>query len=245
MVDPRSGRHRPYPTIARHSRRPVLAWGPYLNSVCPYHQLLVASGWSVLLLNPRGSDGYGTAFAESSIGACGIADVADLLEPIDVLVADQTVDPARLAVTGYSYGGFMTFALTTVTERFSAAVAGACVSDLTGELASSDLGKRVALHYGANGDQQELDSQSPIRRVSRARTPTLLLHGMDAARCPFGQSEEWFSALSAQHIPTRMVLYPGASHNLRTRGRPSHRLDYARQLVRWMIQHVPAPDIGL
>ena len=235
----------PTPLLLDIHGGPFSAWGPSLNSVCPYHQIFVASGWSVLLLNPRGSDGYGAAFAESNVGACGIGDVADLLEPIDVLVAEKSVDPARLAVTGYSYGGFMTCALTTVTERFSAAVAGACVSDLASELGSSDLGNRVALNYGplTDGGQQQLDNQSPIRRVSHVRTPTLLLHGMDDARCPVGQSEEWFSALCARHIPVRMVLYPGAFHNMRTRGRPSHRLDYARQLVRWMKQHLLTPDI--
>jgi dipeptidyl aminopeptidase/acylaminoacyl peptidase len=237
----------PTPLLLDIHGGPFSAWGPSLNSICPYHQPLVAAGWSVLLLNPRGSNGYGAAFAESNVGTCGIGDVADLLEPIDALVADETVDPARLAVTGYSYGGFMTCALTTVTERFSAAVAGACVSDVASELASSDLGNRVALHYGplTNGDQQQIDDQSPIRRVSHVRTPTLLLHGMDDSRCPTGQSEEWFSALLARHIPVRMVLYPGASHNLRTRGRPSHRLDYARQLVRWMNQHLSTPDIDV
>jgi dipeptidyl aminopeptidase/acylaminoacyl peptidase len=237
----------PIPLLLDIHGGPFSAWGPGLNSVCPYHQLFVASGWSVLLLNPRGSDGYGAAFAESNVGACGIGDVADLLEPVDVLVAEESVDPGRLAVTGYSYGGFMTCALTTVTERFSAAVAGACVSDLASELASSDLGIRVGLHYGqvTNGDPQRLDDQSPIRRVSNVRTPTLLLHGMDDARCPVGQSEEWFSALCAREIPARMVLYPGASHNLRTRGRPSHRLDYGRQLVNWMNQHLGPPDIDV
>ena len=103
----------PAPPAQRHccltfTAAPFPAWGPSLNSVCPYHQLFAPSGWSVLLLNPRGSDGYGAAFAESNVGACGIGDVADLLEPIDLLVADETVDPAHVAVTGYSYGGFMT-----------------------------------------------------------------------------------------------------------------------------------------
>jgi dipeptidyl aminopeptidase/acylaminoacyl peptidase len=240
--DPRA--NDPTPLLLDIHGGPFSAWGPSLNSVCPYHQHLVASGWSVLLLNPRGSDGYGAAFAASNIGACGIGDVADLLEPIDALVADGTVDPTRLAVTGYSYGGFMTCTLTTITERFSAAVAGACVSDLASELGSSDIGKRVALYYApaTNGGQEQIDNQSPIRRVSHVCTPTLLLHGMDDARCPVGQSEGWFSALSARHVPVRMVLYPGASHNMRTRGRPSHRLDYARQLVRWLNKHLGMPD---
>ena len=77
-----------------------------------YHQALAAQGWAVLLVNPRGSDGYGEAFYNGVQGRVGRRRHLDFLEPIDALVAEGLADPDRLAVTGYSYGGFMTAWLT-------------------------------------------------------------------------------------------------------------------------------------
>ncbi len=85
----------------------------------------------MLIVNPRASDGYGEAFYAATTGAWGVSDALDFLEPLDALVAEGIADPARLAVTGYSYGGYMTCYLTSRDGRFAAAVAGGCVSDLT------------------------------------------------------------------------------------------------------------------
>ncbi len=77
----------------------------------------------MLTLNPRGSDGYGEAFFTGVHGAWGVADAADFLEPVAQLVAEGLADPERLAITGYSYGGFMTCWLTAHDQRFVVAVA--------------------------------------------------------------------------------------------------------------------------
>ena len=98
----------------------------------------------MLLVNPRGSDGYGEAFYDGVQGAWGVADHLDFLEPIDTLVAEGVADPDRLAITGYSYGGFMTGWLTAHDDRFKAAVAGGIVSDLVSEYGASDDGALMA-----------------------------------------------------------------------------------------------------
>ena len=85
-------------------------------------------------MNPRGSDGYGEAFYNAALGAWGEADAKDFLEPVDELVAEGLADPARLAVTGYSYGGYMTCYLTSRDDRFAAAVAGGVVTDLAAQV---------------------------------------------------------------------------------------------------------------
>ena len=117
---------------------PHNAWNGAADDMHLYHQELVARGWTVLLVNPRGSDGYGEQFYTAVFGGWGTADAQDFLEPIDQLVAEGLVDPQRLAVTGYSYGGFMTCYLTGHDERFAAAVAGGVVSDLTSIGGTSD-----------------------------------------------------------------------------------------------------------
>ncbi|NED53012.1 prolyl oligopeptidase family serine peptidase, partial [Micromonospora aurantiaca] len=102
----------PQPLLLDVHGGPHNAWNGAADDVHLYHQELAAAGWTVLLVNPRGSDGYGERFWRAVEGAWGTADAADLLEPIDALVAAGIADPDRLAVTGYSYGGFMTCYLT-------------------------------------------------------------------------------------------------------------------------------------
>ncbi|MDP4501323.1 S9 family peptidase [Nonomuraea turcica] len=226
---------------------PHLAWAPHLEPAHPYHQLLAAQGWTVLLLNPRASDGYGEDFYAASVGRWGIGDERDFLEPIDRLVAEGVADQDRLAVCGYSYGGFTTCHLTTRTGRFAAAVAGGPVTDLLSMAGSSDdAAVFAALEFGgdvyAGGDL--LRAQSPIERVRHVSTPTLLVHAVNDDRCPVGQSEEWFTALRTLGVPTEMVLYPDESHQFLADGRPSNRVDYSRQIVRWVTAHVDGGGAG-
>ena len=140
---------------------PHNAWNGAADPAHLYHQELAARGWTVLLLNPRASDGYGEAFYTAAVGGWGTADAADFLEPIDQLVAEGVADPARLAVTGYSYGGYMTCYLTSRDGRFAAAVAGGAVSDLTSMIGTSDEGNALAAW--------EFGQPVPGRRRGRAR----------------------------------------------------------------------------
>jgi dipeptidyl aminopeptidase/acylaminoacyl peptidase len=120
----------PQPLLLDVHGGPHNAWNASADPVHVYHQELAARGWAVLLLNPRASDGYGEQFFNAALGGWGRADGKDFLQPIDALVAEGLADPARLAVAGYSYGGFMTCYLTSRDDRFAAAVAGGLISDL-------------------------------------------------------------------------------------------------------------------
>ncbi|MGW3168242.1 alpha/beta hydrolase family protein [Streptomyces sp. NPDC001142] len=103
---------------------PHNAWNPTLGTEHLYHQELASRGWTILMLNPRGSDGYGEAFYLAVNEGWGEVDANDFLEPIDALVAEGIADPARLVVTGYSYGGFISCDLPSRDGRFAAAIAG-------------------------------------------------------------------------------------------------------------------------
>ncbi len=130
----------PQPLLLDIHGGPHNAWNGAADQVHLYHQELASLGWTILLVNPRGSDGYGLQFFTGTQGAWGTADAQDFLEPIDQLVAAGIADARRLAVTGYSYGGFMTCYLTGRDDRFAAAVAGGVVSDLSSMAGSSDAG---------------------------------------------------------------------------------------------------------
>ncbi|MFG1705744.1 S9 family peptidase [Nonomuraea sp. M3C6] len=213
---------------------PHNAWAPVLDGFHLYHQALAARGWTILTLNPRASDGYGEAFYTAAVGAWGLADMQDFLAAVDDLVAENVADPDRLAVTGYSYGGYMTCWLTANTDRFKAAVPGGCVSDLTSMAGTSDMGYHLKTHECAG----DLAAQSPITNVGQVATPTLILHGENDDRCPISQAEQWFGALRERRVPVRLVRYPGASHLFILNGLPSHRYDYNERIIAWLEQWV-------
>jgi dipeptidyl aminopeptidase/acylaminoacyl peptidase len=219
---------------------PHNAWNGSADPVHLYHQVLAGSGWTILVLNPRASDGYGEAFYTATVGAWGRADAQDFLEPLDELVADGIADPARLAVTGYSYGGFMTCYLTAHDNRFAAAVTGGPVVDLVSDAGTCDEGRFLAeAEIGGSwwDDPAPFRALSPLSRVAQVRTPTLILQGNDDARCPKGQAQQWFTALRERRVPTRLVLYPGASHGFLYQGLGSHRIDYNQRVIDWVRQH--------
>ncbi|GAA3566688.1 serine hydrolase [Amycolatopsis ultiminotia] len=241
LRDPeRSG---PLPLLLDIHGGPHNAWNATADAVHLYHQELAARGWAVLLLNPRGSDGYGEAFYTAAVGAWGRNDARDFLEPLDQLVAEGTADADRLAVTGYSYGGFMTCYLTSHDDRFAAAVAGGVVSDLVSMAGTSDAGHYLDVAELAGAERAD----SPLAQVGQVRTPTLVLHGAADDRCPVGQAEQWFSALRERDVPTRLVLYPGAAHVFIVDGQLSHRQDFNRRVLGWVEQYAtqrPPIDAG-
>jgi dipeptidyl aminopeptidase/acylaminoacyl peptidase len=234
-------RQGPRPLLLDVHGGPHNAWNGAADEMHPYHQELASRGWAVLLVNPRGSDGYGETFFDGVNGAWGVADADDFLEPIDALVAEGIADPDRLAVTGYSYGGFMTAWLTGHDERFKAGVAGGIVSDMVSMYGTADDGVCLSAYELGGSPWDEPDSyaaMSPLTKVADVTTPTLVMHGLADLTCPVGQAQQWHSALRSRGVPTELVLYPEASHAFILVGRPSQRLDYARRVIDWVEQHV-------
>lgn len=229
----------PKPLLLDVHGGPHNAWNAAADEIHLYHQELVERGWAVLLVNPRGSDGYGEQFYDGVHAAWGVADAADFLEPIDTLVAEGLADPERLAVGGYSYGGFMACWLTGHDDRFAAAVAGGTVSDLSSMYGTSDDLCLSAYELGgAPWEEPDLyAAMSPISRVQDVRTPTLVYHGIEDRTCPLGQAQQWHTALCELGVPTRLVFYPDASHVFVLLGRPSQRLDVNRRTLDWLVTH--------
>lgn len=232
----------PQPLLLDVHGGPHNAWNGAADEIHVYHQELVARGWTILLVNPRASDGYGGQFFQAAMGSWGEADAKDFLEPIDDLVADGIADPQRLAVAGYSYGGYMTCYLTSRDNRFAAAVAGGVVSDLVSMAGTSESGHFLS-EFELGGQPwagRHYDGMSPLSQVDKVRTPTLILHGTADMTCPVGQAQQWHTALRERGVPTQLVLYPDASHLFILNGKPSHRVDYNRRIVDWLEQYADA-----
>ncbi|MFI6928221.1 alpha/beta fold hydrolase [Nonomuraea spiralis] len=230
----------PQPLLLDIHGGPHNAWNGAAEAVHLYHHELVARGWTVLLLNPRGSDGYGEEFARAVSGRWGTSDTADFLEPLEELVAEGLVDDNRIAVTGYSYGGYMTCYLTSRSDRFAAAVGGGVISDLRSAAGTTD--NRRALSTSEWGgafwaDAENYAAMSPITHVADVRTPTLLLHGGADVRCPLDQARQWHTALRELGVQTEIVIYPEASHNMLFNSPPRFRRDYNARVVDWVTRY--------
>ncbi len=189
-------------------------------------QLAAAAGYTVIGVNPRGSDGYGQAHASAIVGAWGGLDHEDVLAAADALAARSDVEPARVGIGGGSYGGFLTAWTTAHTDRFKAALVERAVTNLVTMEATSDIGWFIGVQAGATTftDIDRLRRLSPITHVASVRTPTLVVHSEEDWRCPPEQGEQWFAALRRLGVDTQFVRFPGENHELTRAGRPSLRV---------------------
>jgi dipeptidyl aminopeptidase/acylaminoacyl peptidase len=198
-------------------------------------QNLAAQGMFVLFTNPRGSSGYGADFTYSTRGRWGAEDYVDLMKAVDVVAKRADVDSTRMGVTGGSYGGFMTAWVTTKTDRFKAAETDRMISDWTYWYGASDAqGLTEFEFYGKPWDNFAMyDSLSPIRHVTKVRTPTLMVQSEDDFRAPMGNAELWYMALKKMDVPVELVRYPRSTHELSRSGEPWLLVDRLGRLRQW------------
>jgi dipeptidyl aminopeptidase/acylaminoacyl peptidase len=177
-------------------------------------QLLAAHGYDVLMVNPRGSDGYSEDFKKANRGDWGGGDYKDLMAVLDGVLAAGEADPNRLGIGGWSYGGEMSEWAITQTGRFKAAVAGAGVFDQQAEFETEASPAADEWHFGTPWEHADVFARnSPSTYIRNAHTPTLILDGEQDASNPAGQSKGLYRALKHFGVETEMVLYPGEGHS--------------------------------
>jgi dipeptidyl aminopeptidase/acylaminoacyl peptidase len=171
-------------------------------------------GYAILRPNPRGSSGYGTEFRRANLKDWGFGDYQDLMTGVDRVIEMGVADPNRLGVMGWSYGGFMTSWVVTQTKRFKAASAGAPVTNLMSFNGTADIPSFVPDYFG--GQSWEVidvyQKHSPMFNVKGVTTPTMIQHGEADIRVPISQGYEFYNALKAQGVPTRMLVLPRQPH---------------------------------
>ena len=197
-------------------------------------QWLATAGYAVFLPNPRGGSGHGHEFAAVVAGTVGGDEWTDILSGIDLLVAQGVADPDRLAISGWSHGGFMAAWAIGRTDRFKAAVMGAGISDWGMQAGTGDWGILDAALGGSTGWEDAgphvHDRRSPISYASRIRTPVLILHGEQDTNVPLGQAVHFHRALRHFGVEHEFVVYPREGHGLRER---AHQLDALRRIRAW------------
>lgn len=203
---------------------------------------LAAHDYVVYWCNPRGSQGYGEAFAGAIYGRWGTVDYDDIMAWADYMAAQPTIDPARMGVTGGSYGGYMTTLIIGKTDRFQAAVAQRAVTNVISFYGSSDLNWGAEYLMGVEAPPWEaLEAywaMSPMKYVGNAKTPTLLIHSEQDLRCDKEQSEQVFVALRRQNVDAELVLFPEESHGLSRNGRTDRRIARLHHILRWFERYL-------
>ena len=198
---------------------------------------LSVRGYYILLPNPRGSYGQGEEFTRANVQDFGGGDLRDDLAGIDAAIKKYPIDPNRLGVTGWSYGGFMTMWTVTQTNRFHAAVAGAGIANWQSYYGQNLIGQWMIPFFGASvyDEPDVYEKSSPIRFIKNVKTPTLVIVGERDAECPASQSYEFWHALKTLGVPTKLIIYPGEGHMFI---KPKHQVDRLEQTVAWFDKYL-------
>lgn len=210
---------------------PRMTYGGWLDHDM---QTLAAGGYTVFYCNPRGSSGRGRAFAEGFVfGADDFDDIMDFTD--GVLAAWPQVDGGRLAVTGMSYGGYLTNQLITRSSRFRAAISQSSVVDYISMLGTTDMPWEYMDTLGLPWENFEGQwARSPLKNVAGCKTPTLFLQPEQDHCLTPGQGMEMYTALKRLSVPARLVIFKGDSHNFHLVGKPSHRVRRHEEMFAWL-----------
>jgi len=228
-----ANRTQPQPLVVLIHGGPAGAWSNRFDALT---QLLVSRGYAVMQPNIRGSIGYGQEFLTSNRGDWGGGDFKDVMAGVDDLVRRKVADPNRLAIGGWSYGGYMAEWAITQTNRFKAAISGAGMADLATEYGTDARPEEDEWYFETPYENLAgFQKSSPIVYIKNARTPTLILQGEADTTDPISQSQMLYRGLKRYNVPAEFVVYPREPHGLRER---NHIVDRYRRSLEWIEKYL-------
>jgi dipeptidyl aminopeptidase/acylaminoacyl peptidase len=224
-----------HPLIAIVHGGPHGQQGPAFNARA---QVYAGLGWASIMVNYRGSTGYGQKHADAIFGDQNGAEADDVVAGIDAALAKYAwLDGDRLGIEGGSYGGQLANWLVTRTDRFKASIPSAGISNLVSFHYMAYYHDYLPVEYGRypheGGLVDQLWDRSPLKYAFKVRTPTMFLHGENDNDVPIAESEQFFIALHEVGVPTRLVRYPREGHGLRE---PAHVIDALERSIAWYRQ---------
>jgi dipeptidyl aminopeptidase/acylaminoacyl peptidase len=196
--------------------------------------MIAGFGYVVLQPEYRGSTGYGSDFLEAIYQHFGDRAYSDVDSATDFAVAQGWADPNRLAIFGWSAGGFMTAWTVTQTHRYKAAVEGAGITDWLSFIPTSDIAQVDYDMRLQEKDPAPLLQFSAVMHADQVTTPLLILHGEADLRVPTFQGREFFVLLAERGKTVRMVTYPGAPHFPRL---AEQRRDVFKEIRDWLARY--------
>lgn len=202
-------------------------------------QAFAAQGWAALMVNYRGSTGYGQAFTDAIFGDQNGREAKDVLQGTEAALRRyEWLDPDRIGVEGGSYGGQLTNWLVTQTDRYAAAIPRAGISNLISFNYLSYYHDYLAVEFGGFPHQDNLMDvlweRSPLKHVAQVKTPVMLVHGLNDHNVPRAEAEQFYIALHDVGVETELVLYPRAGHGIAETGQL---VDFFDRSVAWYRKH--------
>ncbi len=225
-----------YPLALNIHGGPRFMWGPSEASMFHEWQFHAARGYVVFYCNPRGAMGYGEQFQRDLHAAWGDVAMPDILAGVEAVLEKGFVDADRMAITGGSYGGYMTAWMVGKDHRFKAAVTQRGVYNLVSFYGTSDIPILITSDYGVEPweDHEFLWKHSPLAYAHNIKTPLLILHSENDYRVPIEQAEQLFAWVRrATDTPVEMWRYPRDGHELSRSGEPEHRVSRLTKMVEW------------
>ena len=201
-------------------------------------QELAAHDWIVFQPNYRGSDNLGNRYTIAIANDSGAGPGRDVMAGVEAVKKHGSVDADRMAVGGWSYGGYMTSWMIGHYPVFKAAVSGAAVNNLVDQYVLGDggLGRRITWGSPFAGDNlKKYIDQSPITYAKNVKTPTLIMSDIGDVRVPITQSFEMYRALSDNGVPVKFIAYPVSGHSPDD---PVHQADIDRRYIEWFAQYL-------
>jgi dipeptidyl aminopeptidase/acylaminoacyl peptidase len=228
-----SGKH---PLIVMMHGGPHSEQGPQFNAKA---QVYAAHGFASLMVNYRGSTGYGQKLADAIFADQNGKEAQDVLAGVDAALARYPwIDANRMGLEGGSYGGQLANWIITRTDRFKAAIPTAGISNLITQNYVSYYHDYLAVEYGAfphqKGVMDKLWDRSAIRYVDKVKTPVLFIHGENDNDVPIVEAEQFYIGLRDVGVETIMLRYPREGHGLRE---TKHVVDALDRSIAWYDRH--------
>jgi len=227
-----------YPLIVNIHGGPHGQQGPAFNF---RNQIYAARGWATLMVNYRGSTGYGQAFADAVFADQNGNEGQDVLYGVSAALRRYPwIDRDRLGVEGTSYGGQLSTWLITQTNIFKAAIPTAAITNIISYNYMTYYNQYEAMEWGVYPHQGNLMDtllqRSALRHVANAHTPTLLMHGENDNDVPIAEAEQFYIALKDVGTEAVMVRYPREGHGIRE---SKHIVDSIDRSIAWYEKHFP------
>ncbi len=204
-----------------------------------FSQALASHGWLVFEPNYRGGDNADNAFYASIYKDAGQGPGEDVMSGVKALGDQGLADPAHMAVSGWSYGGYMTSWLIGHYHVWRAAVAGAAITDWGQMYDLSDGNVSTAFQVGGSpyvgNNLLSYEAQSPDTSFQQVRTPTLVLCDVGDYRVPITQSYRLFHALKDNGVETEFYAYPVGGH---FPSDPVRQIDVQTRWIDWIATHM-------